>query len=261
MKIFIMSDLEGVCGVYCSDQLTDGSGRYDEGRQYLTKEANICAKACKDMGVEAVYYQDGHGGGRNIIWDALSDDIDYCLMGQSGNDLELLEQCDAMILLGYHAMAGTYGALLEHSQSSANIQNYWVDGKRIGEIYMEAAIAGDKGVPVIMVSGDDYACKEAKELLPWVTTAEVKKAMSCQGAALLPPGKAYQLIYDKTVEAIQNIQNCQVFETEKPVKLRVEMVERKFVPQTHLKPYMTVIDGRTFEVVGDTFERALWRSF
>ncbi len=261
MKIFIMSDLEGVCGVFGSCMLNGYDARYPEARKYLTREANVCAKACKDMGVEAVYYQDGHGGASNIIWEELSADIDYCMMGQGGNDLGFLEQCDGMILLGAHAMAGTYGALLEHSQSSNRIQNYWVDGKKIGEIDMEAAMAGDKGVPVIMVSGDDYACKEAKERLPWVVTAEVKKAISCQGAAMLTPNKAFKVIYDKTVEAIRNIQNCQVYETKKPVRLVVEHTERSALPDKHAKPYMEIIDGRTFAVTGETFEEALYRSF
>ncbi len=263
MKIYIMADIEGISGIYCSDQITDEGSRYAEGRRYMTREANIVAKACKDAGVDTVIFRDCHYQAQNVIWDELSADIDLCLSGR----LDLtrytddLDDCDGVILLGYHAKAGTLGALLEHSMSSKTIQNYWVDGKTVGEVFLDAAIAGDKGVPVIMVSGDDYICKEAKELLPWVTTAEVKKAMSCQGAALLPPGKAAKVIYEKTVEAIRNIPSCKPFVVKKPVTLRVEMVERKFVPQTHLKPYMTILDGRTFEVVGDTMEQALYRSF
>ena len=37
----------------------------------------------------------------------------------------------AVILLGYHAMAGTPGGILEHTMSSASVQNYWINGNII----------------------------------------------------------------------------------------------------------------------------------
>ena len=44
-----------------------------------------------------------------------------------------------LILLGYHAMAGTPGAILEHSMSSKSIQNYWINGRLAGEVAIDAA--------------------------------------------------------------------------------------------------------------------------
>lgn len=263
MKIYIMADIEGISGIYTTDQVTDEGNRYQEGRRLMTREVNVVAKALKDAGVEEVYYRDCHYAAQNVIWEELSSDVDVCISGAMVNTRfpKELDECDGVILLGYHAKAGTRGALLEHSMSSKGIQNYFVEGKTVGEIFLDAAIVGDRGKPVIMVSGDDHACSEAKETLPWVVTAEVKRAVSCQGAAMLTPKKAEKLIYEKTVEAVKNLPNCKPLVIDKPVRLTVEAVERTFTPNIHLKPYMEIHDGRTFTVTGDTMEEALFRTF
>lgn len=262
MKIYIMADLEGISGVYCSEQVLSDNPKYIEGRKYMTRDANIVAKALKDAGVETVYFRDCHGGATTVIWEELSEDIDYCISGRIEQTRfpKELEDCDGVILLGYHAKAGTNGALLEHSMSSKGIQNYYIGGRTVGEIFIDAAIVGERGVPVMMVSGDDFACAEAKAELPWVVTAEVKRATSQQGAMLLTPKKAEKLLYEKTVEAVQNLGNCKPLVIEKPVRFTVEMVERGFLPNQYSKPYMEIIDGRTYAVTGDTMEQALLRT-
>ena len=59
-------------------------------------------------------------------------------------------------------MAGTPGAILEHTMSSASVQNYWINGMKVGELAIDAGIVGDRGKPVIMVSGDDKVCLRPK---------------------------------------------------------------------------------------------------
>ena len=92
--------------------------------------------------------------------------------------------------------------------SSASVQNYWINGRIAGETAVDAGIVGDKGKPVIMVSGDDKVCAEAKALMPWCVTAEVKKGITWKGGMLLPAGKSYSLLREKTIEAVKNIPNA-----------------------------------------------------
>ena len=90
--------------------------------------------------------------------------------------------------------------------SSAYLQNYWINGQKVGEIAIDnGGIVGDYGKPVIMVSGDDKVCHEAETLLPGIVTAEVKKGITWKGGMLLPPEKAYTLIKNKTKEAITKL--------------------------------------------------------
>ena len=160
MNIYIVTDLEGISGIYCKEQVDSSLDRFAEGRRYLTREVNICAEALHDAGVDKVYVQDGHGNGGNLLWDQLSPAVDLVICGNTeGLRYQGIEDCDAVILLGYHAMAGTPGAILEHTMSSRSIQNYWLNGVKIGEFALDAAILTEYGKPIIMVSGDDESLK------------------------------------------------------------------------------------------------------
>jgi D-amino peptidase len=262
MNLYIMTDFEGISGIYDREQVLASGSRYNESRMLLVRDINACVDAAKEAGAEKIFVRDGHGNMGNVIWEKLSPNADYYFIGNSFNvHMPGLDECDALILLGFHAMAGTREAVLEHTMSSVSVQNYWINGKKAGEIAVEAAIAGDKGKPVIMVSGDDKACGEAKDLMPWIVTAEVKKGLACYGAMLLPPERAYNLLREKTGEAIKNYARAKPYLIEKPVRLRVEYVERTRLPHPVTKPYMRVIDGRTLEVEGSTMEEALYRAY
>ena len=76
---------------------------------------------------------------------------------------------------------------------------------------------------------------------------------------LLPAEKAYALLREKTIEAVKNIPNAKPLVHNKPITLRAEMVERFVMPKPYEKPYMKVIDGRTYEVTADSMEQALFR--
>jgi D-amino peptidase len=158
-------------------------------------------------------------------------------------------------------MAGTVPAVLEHTMSSMAWQNCWINGKKSGEVAIDAAIAGEQGKPVILVTGDNRVCSEAKEWLPDVTTAVVKEALSCEGAIHLPRGKAYQLIRQQAAAAVSKARTkaFQPLEVGHPVTLRIELVERGKTPQAIARPEVRLIDGRTYEITADSVEAALYR--
>lgn len=262
MNVYVMADIEGISGIYCSEQVCPTNSRFTEGRRYLTDDINACVAGLKAGGADKVYICDCHGGSYSLEWANASPDADGYVCGKVGDTRYAgLEDCDAVVLLGYHAMAGTKAAILEHTYSSAEVQNLYINDVKVGEIAVDAAIAGEQGKPVIMVSGDDKTCAEARVFLPDVVTAEVKQGLSSQGGILLPPEKAHQLIYQKAMEAVQNAGRIKPFIFAAPVTCKLELMERVALPRPSVKPYMQIIDGRTFSVTADTVEQALWRVF
>lgn len=262
MKIYVMVDIEGISGVYCSEQVTPAGGRFAEGRKYMTEDINACVAGLRDVGVDEIIVHDCHGGSYSLNWADVSPEADGYICGAIGDTRYVdIQDCDGVILLGYHAMAGTPKAVLEHTYSSKSIQNMYLNDVLSGETAMDAAIAGEQGVPVIMVSGDDKLCAEAKSFLPNVVTAEVKKGLNCQGAILLPPEKAHKLIHDKAMEAVKKLPLMKPFVISAPVTCKIELMERCQLANTVTKPYMSVIDGRTFSVTADCVEEALMRAF
>lgn len=258
MKIYVMVDIEGISGVYCQEQVVPGENRFHEGRQFLTEDINACVAGLRDAGVDYIVVHDCHGGSYSLNWADVSPEADGYICGAVGDRRFVnLQDFDGIILLGYHAMAGTREAVLEHTYSSKSIQNMYLNGKAVGEVAVDAAIAGEYGVPVIMVSGDDKVCAEAEQLLPGVVTAEVKKGLSCFGAQLLPPRKAHALIREKAMEAVQKLSALKPYVIPAPIECTVEMVERNRLPNTAAKPYIRIVDGHTYELTADTVEQAL----
>ena len=260
MKILIMVDMEGISGITSSDQVNADSGRfYAEGRQYVTWETNACIDGCFAGGADEVIVRDAHMYGKNLLWEQLDPRAQY-VVGQTG-DIRLpdIESCDGVILLGYHAMAGTPGAVLEHTMSSAGWQKLKVNGTAFGEIGIDAAYAGEYGVPVILVSGDDKCCAEARSLIPGVLTAQVKEAYSLCGARLLSREAAHALIRRKSAEAAGHCLGQRPFSVAHPVTITLEVTERSPLPSLRNRPYLRCIDGHTIEVTADSFVDAFWK--
>jgi len=251
MKLYISVDMEGISGISGSDFVHTDRRLYPEGRRYYTRDINACAAGCFAAGATSVIARDGHGGGNHALWDELDPRIEL-VQGDCPHPFPGLEEADAFILLGYHALAGTRGALLEHTFSSAEVQNLWLNGRLVGEIGIHAAMAAELGVPTILVSGDDGACAEAAAWIPGVVTCQVKAGMGTQGARLLSAEVAHRLITERTQEAIGKLKEIPPVTVPHPVTLRMEMKERIPVPRAGTRPDMRVIDGRTVEVTADT---------
>ena len=259
MRVYIMTDMEGISGVCRKGHVSGGDPLYAAGRRYMTWDINACIEGCFDGGATEVVAHDCHGGSGNILWDELDPRGQYVIGPPGGRRFDAIETFDGLILLGYHAMAGTREAILEHTMASRVWQNFWLNGRKCGEIGIDSAIAGEHGVPTIMVSGDDKTCREAEEFIPGVVTAPVKTGLALEGGRLLSVKAAHRLIAERAAQAVQSIGSIEPIRTEPPVTMRLEYVSRGKVPDRGEKPYITVIDGRTFEATGDSVEQTLWR--
>lgn len=253
MKIYIFADMEGISGIANSTFVTADGSQYATGRKYLTRDVNICAQACFDAGADEVVVRDGHGGGVSILWSELIPQVKLIQGGTPGQRFFDIEGSDGIILLGYHAMAGTQRALLEHTYSSKSIQNIWMNGVRAGEFAIDTAIAGEYGVPVIMTSGCDKLCAEARKFLPQVVTCQVKRSITCQSAMLLAPAEAEALLRKQTMKAVEKLKNGEMkpYVNPETVTIRTEYIER-------CEPALGLVADRTVERSGTSVEKVFF---
>ena len=259
-KVFVLVDMEGISGVVRRGHVMQGDPLYAHGRKFMTWDVNACVEGCFSGGAEQVLVRDAHGaGGDNVIWEELHPRAEYVLGEDGKQRMAGIDDADAVILLGYHAMAGTEEAILEHTMSSAAWQNFWLNGRKTGEIGIDAAMAGEHGVPVIMVSGDDKACREAEEFIPDVVTACVKVGLAVEGGRLLSAAAAHELIARRAAEAVGKAHKIKPVKIKPPITARLERVSRGRLPVHGEKPYVRIIDGRTYEVTADSVEQAIWR--
>ena len=99
------------------------------------------------------------------------------------------------MLVGYHAMAHTPDGVLCHTQSSRADSRYWYNDREFGEIGQEAMVFGHFDIPIVLVTGDEAACREAREFLgERVVTVAVKKGYNRESCLMVPPARAHDLI-------------------------------------------------------------------
>ena len=218
-----MSDMEGVDGIFSwADQCNPlKSPRWQESQSLLTGEVNAAVEGLLSGGATEVVVWDGHDGGESLS----AGDIHPQARLLIGSPIPPIREFDstfsAIVFVGQHAMAGAENSVLPHSYFF-NIQNLWVNGRLVGEIGIRAMIAGEMGVPAIMLAGDTAACKEIRELIPQVECAEVKAGVSPTAGFTLPHSAACRLIRTRAESAMKRLTEFRPYRVEGPVEVKVE---------------------------------------
>ena len=219
MKVFISADMEGVTGVTTWEDVTPGTESYNRFRKLMTWDVNAAIEGALNSGADEIIVNDAHRNMKNILIEEIHSEAQL-ISGSEGKELCMMEginsTVDAVFLIGYHSKAGTTAGVLHHSLSSY-AHTFKLNGVLIGESGLSAAIAGDYGVPVILVTGDDKVSTEIRELIPSVETAIVKKGISRYAAQCLSPSKACQIIKDTASKALDRLAEIKPYKVPKPV--------------------------------------------
>jgi D-amino peptidase len=227
MKIYISADMEGVCGVVHSDQTDATHAEYQRFRKLMTAEVNAAVEGAFAGGATQVLVNDSHGGMRNILIEELHPEA--TLLSGATKSFSMMagidRSFDAVFFLGYHARAGTTFATLDHTWNGPTVvQNVWLNGVEVGESGLNAALAGYFGVPVVLVTGDQTACAQARELLGTaIETVVVKEAVGRAAAKNIHPTKAQELIRAAAERATKNCRTRAPFTFQSPITLRLAL--------------------------------------
>ena len=209
MKVFVSVDMEGATGIVHNDQLMPGKFDYARGRTLLTGDVVAAVGAALSMDdVHYVLVCDGHGTMRNLLIEELPANCEVVVGPASSKTLCQSEGLDssfgAVMLVGYHARAGTKDAVLPHTWIGSVIHEVRVNGRVFGETALNAAIAGEFGVPVIFVAGDEAVCREAKaDLGQDLITVAVKRATGPKAAVCRTPAATAKDIRLGVLQAIE----------------------------------------------------------
>ena len=253
MKIYIAVDMEGISGICSPGYVSDDHRLYAKGQQLITEDTNAAIRGAFDGGADEVVVADVHATSCNIIADKL-DSRAFLLAGspRPTRFAFLDSSFSGIALLGYHAKAGTRAADLEHTMTSMSWFKYCVNGVPYGEMSIDAEIAATCNVPLVMVSGDDMLCKEAKEMIgSHVECACVKLGVGRQAALCLSPEAGQQRVYEAMKRACERLQAGEKFPLVKVNSPAVVRTTYKFTPDADYASNVygaRRIDGYTVEV-------------
>jgi len=159
------------------------------------------------------------------------------------------DSVDGFMVMAHHAKAGTEGAFLHHTQN-LGWEDFTINGQSVGEMGIELCYAAHWSIPAIMVSGDDYCCREAEQQFPGIVSAIVKKAESYERATGPDPSEAHKLLAAKVKEAVSKLEAGGKFTTFKPtlpMKVRLRMTTPEAAQKTAQRYNAKLIDQYTLE--------------
>ena len=251
MKVYIMTDMEGISGIHRVEYVQRGSDRYEEGRRLLTGDVNAAIAGCYDGGATEVVVTDAHGGGDHFLMDEIDEraTIDHIGAGRWCGCLD--ESIDAAMVVGQHAMAGTLNGFLDHTQSSKSWYEYTINGRAVGELGQFACMAGAFDVPVVMVSGDKAATEEATELLGPIEVVAVKEGVGRNIATCLAPKKDRELIRAAAAGALKLVGKIKPWKPQTPIEVILKLNRSDYADGIALRPGNERLDARTLRRVVD----------
>lgn len=189
MRVYIMTDMEGVCGLLDSENWCDSptSKYYDQGKDLLTREVNAAVEGFLGGGATEILVADGHGcGGINpSILHPAAELACHWPKGKAHPFSMDAKKFDFAAWVGQHPKAGTTGGHLCHT-GSFHVREESVNGISIGEFGELALCAGELGTRVIFASGCEAFAREAETLVPGVETVAVKRGAQTDPGHNLP---------------------------------------------------------------------------
>ncbi|MFB8212363.1 M55 family metallopeptidase [Streptomyces sp. NPDC048567] len=191
MKILVSADMEGATGVTWPADVLPGTPQWERCRSLFTSDVNAAALGFYDGGADEVLINEAHWTMRNLLLERLDDRVQM-LTGKH-KSLSMVEgiqhgDVDAVAFVGYHTGAGTEG-VLAHTYLANSITGVWLNGVRASEGLLNAHVAAEYGVPVVLVTGDDLTCVDAEGYAPGAEKVAVKDYVSRYAAVCRTPAR------------------------------------------------------------------------
>ena len=261
-RVFIVPDMEGMGSAVDIHEVIAGNEgeRYkdltspdywDRFRGLLTQEVNAVIRGARGAGARSFVVNEGHGG--NMFANVLPWDLDTAATLSRGfpKPLGMVTGIDSsfgtMMFTGAHANAGSK-AVMAHNFAFDSIT---VNGKPLNEVGLNALIAGEMGVSVSLVAGDDVLVEETRKMLgEGFVGVVVKKAVGRMAAITYSPARVRQLLAAGAAEAVRRERAGGIPPFTMPKPYRVEFTLRRSFPDTMVQQ-IAALEGYGLEKTGD----------
>lgn len=253
MKAFIVTDLEGVSGC-----VEGGYGKFvdpvisERYHSLMLGEINAVVEGCVQAGATEIIVGESHP----IDLDRLHQKAKLA-RGIPWHKAIKLRKYDVALFVGQHARTGLSDAVRSHTGSSNSIVGFWINDMPAGELAYMGGLLGSMNIPVIFLSGDTAACREARELIKDpVVTVEVEESNNVHGALCLHPSMTHRMLSEGVVEAFKMRDQIRPIIFDAPVTFKIEFRYSKIADDFCYIPGVERINPRTVSYTDETYEKA-----
>lgn len=258
-RVFVTVDIEGVAGVVHTSEGSPGNPEYERARRLMTAEASAVVAGIFDAepGAE-VSVVDVHGPYRNLIPEEL--DERATLSRGKPRHFGMMDGIDGgydlAMFVGVHGRAGSAPSVLSHT-FTGTILDVTVNGRPMGELGLNAAMAGAYGVPVVLVAGDQSVEVEARDLLgdgPLVVA--LKHSRAHLAAESVHPNAARRMLRETAARAIRERPAVAPLAVAEPVEVEVTLARPVYADLVAMLDDVERLDGRTLRYTRPTMPDA-----
>ncbi len=260
--MWISVDMEGIGGLVDRAQFLPEGREYQRARPHMVAEMRTVVRAVWEAGAARVVVNDSHDGQINLLYEALDDlPEETVLISGAGKRLAMAEglaSADVACFVGYHAMAGTAGAVMDHTYTG-DVYRVRLNGQEVGECGLNAYLAGHYGIPVALVTGDQALADEVHALLPGTEMVVSKIALGRQTARLVHPRVLHRRLAEATARALARVAQGTgpaPLKIPAPVTIEVGFMTTQGADLAMLMPDAERVDGRSVAVTCPDMERA-----
>jgi len=263
MKVYISADIEGVAGITHWDEATKTAPEYQEYREQMTREVVAACEGAFAAGATEILVKDAHWTGRNLISAELPDGVKL-IRGWSGHPFSMVQELDesfhALVMVGYHAAAGSDTNPLAHT-ITLGVTSFKINGVRASEFLLNTYAAALVDVPAVFVSGDEGLCEEVAALNDRIETVAVSRGIG-DSTISIAPSLAVERIRDGVTSALErDVSACKI---QLPPQFRAEIRFRDHqrAYRASFYPGVTQLDPHTISFeTADYFELLRMKSF
>jgi D-amino peptidase len=260
LKASISVDLEGMPYIVTSHLGLKGT-LYEEARKIATKVTLIVADELYKNGFEEIVVADSHGPMVNLHVEELPEYME--IIRGFPRPLSMvagIEGCNVAVFLGYHAKFGTAKSSFDHTYSGGSIRKVEVNGVEVSEFLLNAYVAGEFSVPVIMVAGEAQLIRDdVAKWAPWAEAVALKNSLSRVSAKSPSMTRIEKELREATKRAASNFKPGAIGNlliAKKPINMRVTFLVSHFADVAELLPKAKRVDGLTIEYTAENMVEA-----
>jgi D-amino peptidase len=253
---YVSVDMEGCASLVHWDEVRPSAElAYRRSCELMTDETNAVIDGIAAAGAGRVVVNDSHSTMRNLLPERLR--ASATLVSGTIKSNYMLEGIDpdfsAAFFVGYHGAIGDQHAAMGHTYSPRSIYECRLNGEPVGELTINAALAGHYGVPVVLVSGDRTTIDEARRRLPWVVGVETKSSISYYAALGPSPANVRRDLETGAREAMRNRNRARPFTLRAPITMELDTQTTAHADVFEFVPGAERRGARTIAYQGDDF--------
>ena len=260
MKVFLSIDMEGVSGLVRWADVAKQGQDYAHNRSVLTADTNAAIEGAFAAGATEVVVEENHGV--EDLCNVVMDEIDprcSVVRGAGRPEATTMAALDpsvgVVLLVGHHARAGSFPGIMAHTVSYGSFRAVRVADQDIGESEIFAIRAGELGVPVGLICGDQVVGEELRKRCPWAEAVVVKHALSNQAADVIPPARTREPIRAAARRAVERAAAGELRPyRDEPAPYAIEVELRQPISDDMRRNLDALPE---FEIEGDTLLRTL----